>query len=90
MTNSVECCGWASWGELAGMGDGRVKVEEWDERDERSARAAIAESQQGGSPDALRAGAAARGVAAMKHSGQRARAELAVLRWKLAERNKRG
>jgi hypothetical protein len=87
MTDSVECCGWASWGELAGMGDGSVKVEEWEER---GARAAIAGPQHGSSPDAVLVGVAARGVAAIRHSGQRARAELAVLRWRLAERNKRG
>lgn len=87
MTDGVECCGWASWGELAGMGDGRVKVNAWEEPGER---AAIAESPCGSSPDASSAGVAARGVAAIRHSGQRARAELAVLRWRLAERNKRG
>ncbi len=87
MTDSEECCGWAAWGELAGMGDGRVRVDAWEEW---SASAAGSEAEIESTGDALQAGVAARAGGASRHSGQRARAVLAVSRWKLAERNKRG
>ena len=71
-----ECCGWASWGELAGMGDGHTAVDGW-ERPEGDA----------GSCGRERASTA---NAPRWHSGRRARAQLAMLRWRLGERNKRG
>jgi hypothetical protein len=86
MTSSAECCGWASWGELAGMGDGRVRVEVWDQR---GAGAAGAEVGGASSSDASQTDAAAHGVRTVRYSGRRARAAMAISRWRLAERNKR-
>ena len=76
MTDNTECCGWASWGELAGMGDGRVRVDAWD--------------GEVSSDETLRAGASTPAIVAGRHSGRRARAQLVISRWRLAERNKRG
>ncbi len=87
MTERGECCGWASWGALVGMGDGSVTVDAWEERD---ADADCAQSEGGRSGEAPKADAWVPGIAARKHSGRRARAELALSRWKLGERNKRG
>ena len=71
-----ECCGWASWGELAGMGDGHTAVEGWE-------RAQV----NAGSCARERAGTA---KAPRWHSGRRARTRLAMLRRRLGERNTRG
>ncbi len=93
MRDSNECCGWASWGELAGMGDGHVAVDLWDAED-----AGAAVDELTAPKSALRAGAtmgaesdeaAAPAVAAL-HSGKPARVRIAMSRWRLAERNKRG
>jgi hypothetical protein len=87
MTERGECCGWASWGALVGMGDGSVTVDAWEERD---ARAGGAQSESARSGDVPKADARMSGIVRGAHSGRRARAELALSRWKLAERNKRG
>ncbi|HEY9426977.1 MAG TPA: hypothetical protein VIR34_07475 [Gemmatimonadaceae bacterium] len=87
MTDNTECCGWASWGELAGMGDGRVRVDAWDGEETVAVGA-----ERGGvsSDETLRAGASTPAIVAGRHSGRRARAQLVISRWRLAERNKRG
>jgi hypothetical protein len=74
MSDSNECCGWASWGELAGMGDGRTSVSGWEgpEGDRHSSGRAADEGTAAGH----------------WHSGYRARRRLAALRWRLGERNK--
>jgi hypothetical protein len=76
MPDNGECCGWASWGELAGMGDGRTSVSGWErlEGDRYSS---------GGEQDGATA-------ASHWHSGSWARRRLATLRWRLGERNKHG
>jgi hypothetical protein len=87
MTDNTECCGWAWWGVLAGMGDGRVRVDEWEGEE----RVAVGAKRGGASSDeTFRAGASAPAIAAVRHSGRRARAQLVVSRWRLKERNKRG
>ncbi|HEU6449840.1 MAG TPA: hypothetical protein VFT57_00370 [Gemmatimonadaceae bacterium] len=87
MTERGECCGWASWGALVGMGDGSVMVDAWEPQDAGVGRA---QSESASPGDTSKADARLSGVAARKHSGRRARAELALSRWKLGERNKRG
>lgn len=87
MTERGECCGWASWGALAGMGDGGVTVDAWEELD---AEAGSAQSEGARSRGARKSDAWMSEVAPGKYSGRRARAALALSRWKLGERNKRG
>jgi hypothetical protein len=87
MTNNDDCCGWASWGELAGMGDGRVSVDSWERKEVTPPGV---ERERARAKDASRTGAATPGIVTGRCTGRRARAQLALSRWRLAERNKRG
>jgi hypothetical protein len=86
MTEQGECCGWASWGALAGMGDGSVRVDTGEEQDKGACSAQV----EAGSGEVPTKNEWTSGTTQERHSGRRARAELALSRWKLAERNKRG
>lgn len=87
MRERGECCGWASWGALAGMGDGSVAVEAWEEP---GVEAGSVQSEDARSGEAPTSDAWKSKSAPGRHSGRRARAALALSRWKLGERNKRG
>lgn len=87
MVERDECCGWASWGELVGMGDGSVTVDAWEQR---GAGAGCAQSGRAGTEDAPKAEARMSGSDATRSSGRQALAALALSRWKLAERNRHG
>ena len=69
MTDNTECCGWASWGELAGMGDGRVRVDAWDGEETVAVGA-----ERGGvsSDETLRAGASTPAIVAGRRLQDRA------------------
>ena len=74
MASNTECCGWASWGDLAGMGDDCGATDGWDQA-KRSVEISARED-------------ASRAAAVRRCSGRRARAHLATIRWRLRERNK--
>jgi len=51
MAERAECCGWASWGELVGIGDGRTRVEAWEREDAVVADPESVSASQGDSPN---------------------------------------
>ena len=97
MAGNTECCGWASWGELAGMGNGRIVVDDWGGAERPSAMRSREEASET-IPISLvdrshrvpaRESAPRSGTSAARwRSGHRARAHLATLRRRLRERNK--
>lgn len=90
MAENTECCGWASWGELAGVGDGSVSAESWEERKEVPPDTKLRSASSDDSSDSSHASRPAPAITGDRRSGRRARAQLAVSRWRLGERNKHG